>query len=148
MEDLKLKLEAIAWNKTYPFCYGCYKRVTGSHCDSCGSDDNMREYPLVGVEYGTDWVIKHLVETNLNPVNTESAFEESIAECYPETVKVGWMELDSISVMKTMDPVWWSMAISEWADNEVADEQLITFDNGSTYYRTSDLEDFIEQVAS
>ena len=50
--------------------------------------------------------------------------------------------------MKTMDPVWWNMAISEWADNEVADEQLVTFDNGSTYYRTSDLEDFIEQEAS
>ena len=148
METLIKKLEVIAWNKSKPFCYSCYKEAPSGTCSTCLSDDLMRITADDGPEYGVDWIVKHLVETNLKTVDTESAFEESVAECYPETVKVGWMELDAITVMKTMDPLWWKMAISEHVDNEVADDQLVTFDNGNSYYRTSDLEDFIERESA
>jgi len=148
MEDLKKKLEAIAFKKSKPFCYSCYKEAPSGRCASCHSDDLMRITDDDGPEFGIEWVVRSLVETNLTKADTESAFEESVSESYPETVKVGWMELDSISVMKSMDPVWWSMAHSEYVDNELADENLITFDNGSTYYLVSDLEQFIDQEAA
>jgi hypothetical protein len=105
----------------------------------------MRSVDGVGVEFGTDWIVKHLVETHLEKFDPEPEFEESVSQSYSETVKVGWMDLDVITVMKTMDPVWWNMAVGEYVDNEVADERLITFDNGSTYFLTSDVEDFVEE---
>ncbi len=145
MEDLIKKLEFIAFSKSKPFCYGCYKEAPSGRCEICHSDDLMRLVDGVGVEFGTDWVVKHLIETNLSKAETESAFEESVCESYPETVKVGWMDLDTITVMKTMDRVWWNMAHGEYVDNEVADDRLITFDNGSTYFQTSDVERFVEE---
>lgn len=144
METLIRKLKALAWKKSKPFCYGCYKMAPTGRCEICFSDDLMRITEDEGPEFGIDWVVKHMVETNLEPFDTELAFEESVRESYSEAVSVGWMSFDAITVMKTMDPIWWNMAHSEYIDNEVAGEQLITFDNGSSYYRTSDLEDFIE----
>lgn len=32
-------------------------------CPKCGSDDLMREVEGVGVEWGYDWIIDHIVET-------------------------------------------------------------------------------------
>lgn len=74
----------------------------------------MRLVPGVGCEWGVDWVITHIVESELKSVNTEEAFEESVRSCYPEDVQVGWMKLDTVSVMKEMDPVSWNIARSEW----------------------------------
>ena len=58
---------------------------------SCGSDDLMRLLPEVGCEYGTSWVIKHILETELEAIDLEGAFEESMRACYPEETKVGWI---------------------------------------------------------
>ena len=52
----------------------------------------MREVPGVGVEYGFDWVAEHLVSESLTVVDVDKAFEESISESYPETVKIGWID--------------------------------------------------------
>ena len=145
MEELQAKLKSIALQKSKPFCYSCYKEAPTGRCATCGSDDLMRLLDGVGCEYGTDWIIKELIDSALSPVDTEAAFEESVSSCYPETVKVGWMNLDTITVMKTMDPTWWKMARDEHVDNEVADSQLITFDNGSTYFLTSEVENFAEE---
>jgi hypothetical protein len=46
--------------------------------------------------------------------------------------------------LKELDPVSWNIAHSEWIDTEVDDDSLITFDNGSTYYWVTDIEQFIE----
>lgn len=54
----------------------------------------MRLLPGVGCEYGTDWIIKHILKTELEAVDLEEAFEESIRQCYPEETKVGWMTFD------------------------------------------------------
>jgi hypothetical protein len=36
---------------------------------------------------------------------------------------------------------------SEWIDNEESDDLLVTFDNGSTYYRVSEVEQMIDAFA-
>ncbi len=91
MTDLQIihgRLQEAAYKVTDNFCYSCYKVVEGDHCPDCGSDDFMRHLSGVGVEYGTEWVIEHLITTRLTPVDGEEQFEELLDECYPE-VKVG-----------------------------------------------------------
>ena len=48
--------------------------------------------------------------------------------------------LDTVTVMKEMDPIAWGCAQSEWADQESGEGTIISFDNGSTYYRSEDVE--------
>lgn len=129
------------------FCYNCYEPALTGRCDQCGSDDLMRLVPGVGVEYGLDWVAEHLVSDRLSPVDVDAAFQEFVAECYPEPVKIGWIEPDVASAIKALDPVSWNLAQSEWVDNEVSDDVLVTFDNGSTYYRASEVEQMLEELA-
>jgi len=123
----------VAEHHSKPFCYGCYKAAPSGRCQQCGSDDLMRLVPGVGVEYGLDWVAEHLVSERLTPIGLDAAFEESVSESYPETVKIGWIEYDVASAIKALDPVSWDLAKSEWIDAEVSDDVLVTFDNGSTY---------------
>ena len=47
--------------------------------------------------------------------------------------------------MKNNDPIYWSMAQSEYVDGLAQDEQLISFDNGSNYYWIHDLESYIDE---
>jgi len=54
------------------------------------------------------------------------------------------MTLDTVSVMKDQDPVSWSCAQSEWESQEADEGIIISFDNGSTYYRRDDVERLIE----
>ncbi len=96
-----------------------------------------------GVEYGYDWVIKELITENLSPVNVDEEFEDSIRDCYPETVTVLWMELDAVTIAKESDPISWRIAKDEWLDNEMNDELLIEVD--SKYYRTFEVEKFLDQ---
>lgn len=138
------QLKELALKKSIPFCYGCYKEAPTGRCVSCGSDDLMRLLPGVGCEWGTDWIVKHIIEDELTPVDTDEAFAESVSQCYPETVKVGWLELDTVRVLKEMDPVSWDMARSEWESSEADEGNLISFDNGGTYYWAFDVEEVLE----
>ncbi len=92
-----------------------------------------------------DWVIESLVRENLTPINEEEAFEESVRGCYEETVKIGWIEYDTVSALKELDPVSWQLAQSEHIDNELSEGNIMTFDNGSTYYTASDVENFLDE---
>ena len=139
--ELLQKLSTLAFQKTIPFCYVCYTEAPTGCCKQCGSDDLMRLMPGVGCEYGTDWVVREILSQELTPIDIEETFEEFARECYPETTKVGWMELDTISVMKSMDPIWWQCAVREHESNEEAEGLIISFDSGSTYYLTADLEE-------
>lgn len=142
--EIQIKLEQLAYNRTTPFCYGCYIDAPTGVCPECHSDDLMRHLDGVGVEWGTDWVIKHILAEELTQVNTEEAFEESVRHCYPETVQVGWMEFDTVSIMKEQDPISWQCAQSEWESQEVDEGHIISFDNGGTYYRYTDVEGLLE----
>ncbi|MBL8083599.1 MAG: hypothetical protein JNN26_13355 [Candidatus Obscuribacter sp.] len=65
--EIKEKLQEMAHEASRPFCYSVYVTVEADEngqyrCPKCGSDDLMREVEGVGVEYGFDWVMEHLVE--------------------------------------------------------------------------------------
>ena len=52
LKEINEKLEKIAYSKTIPFCYCCYKEAPSGTCKSCHSDDLMRLLPEYGCEYG------------------------------------------------------------------------------------------------
>ena len=145
MEELQKRLEAVAWKKSKPFCYGCYEEAPTGRCLTCGSDDLMRLLDGVGVEYGIDWVVKHLVHESVEAADTSAAFEESVRQCYPEETKIGWLTFDTALAIKDLDPVSWEMSEGEWIDQEVTEESLVTFDNGATYFWKHDLEQYVEE---
>ncbi|HLE12955.1 MAG: hypothetical protein A2504_13010 [Bdellovibrionales bacterium RIFOXYD12_FULL_39_22] len=142
--EIQDKLNKLALKKSIPFCYGCYQDAPTGRCNICGSDDLMNRLPGVGCEYGQEWIISHILETELSPVDIEEAFEESIRQIYPEETKVGWMTFDTVTLMKSQDPVSWNIAKSEWESQEEEDGTIISFDNGATYYWYSDLEKFVD----
>ncbi len=142
--EIQSKLEQLARKRSTPFCYSCYEEAPSGRCKTCGSDDLMRLVDGIGVEYGTDWVIKHILETELQAVNLEESFEQMIRDCYPETTKVGWCEFDTVDLLKEQDPVSWHCAVSDYESQEAGEGNIITFDNGSTYYNLSDVENIVE----
>ncbi|MFM6927214.1 MAG: hypothetical protein ACKOX6_02050 [Bdellovibrio sp.] len=134
--EIQQQLRNLALKRTIPFCYSCYQQAPTGVCKSCHSDDLMRLLPGHGCEYGLDWAIAAILREELMPVDTEEEFEESVRSCYPEEVQVGWMSFDAVSVMKEMDPVSWGLAMSEWLDQEVEDENIILI--SGKYYNLSD----------
>ena len=146
LTEINTKLESIAYNKSLPFCYCCYKEAPTGICKTCHSDDLMRLLPDFGCEFGTDWVIKELIQENISEIDSEEQFEQMIDDCYGETVKVGFLELTTTTVMKDQDPIAWDIAKGEHMDGLIEDEQVLTFDNGANYYWTHDVENYIEEM--
>ncbi|PIP96632.1 MAG: hypothetical protein COW00_11915 [Bdellovibrio sp. CG12_big_fil_rev_8_21_14_0_65_39_13] len=145
LNEINSKLESIAYSKSMAFCYSCYKEAPTGTCKSCHSDDLMRLLPDSGCEYGVDWIVKELIEENLNFVDSEEVFEQMIEDCYEETTQVGFMRLSTVQVMKDQDPIGWDIAKGEYIDGLAEDGQLITFNNGSSYYWIHDVELYIEE---
>jgi hypothetical protein len=146
--DLQTRLKELAYRKSKPFCYSCYRTAPAGRCEICQSDDLMRELAGDGVDWGTDWIIEHLIRENLTPINVDEEFEESVRQCYPETVTIGWLTLDTVSTIRDADPVSWRCALADWLSNEEGDGLIVTLDNGATYYRTSDIEDYLDSESA
>ena len=144
-ETIYNQLTALAFQVSKPFCYLCYREVKTSHCPKCGTDEFMRILEGVGVEYGTEWVIEDILREQLEPVNKEKVFEDMMEECYPIDTKVAWLEINTIDTLKTMYPLDWKMACDDYIYNLEQDEELMSFDNGSTYYWAYDIENLIEE---
>jgi hypothetical protein len=106
----------------------------------------MRELEGVGVEYGTDWIISHILNTELSPINLDESFESMMEECYGGTTKIGWLEYDTVSAIKELDPVSYRMAKSEHADS-LLEDQACSFDGGETLYTLQDLEDLVSHIS-
>ena len=132
--EIQQKLEQLAYERTTPFCYGCYIKAPKGVCPKCHSDDLMRHLDGVGVEWGTDWVIKHILQEELTSVDIDETFEESVRQCYPEEVTVGWITVDTVEVLKSQDPTSWRIACDEYIDELVAIEEIISYDDGITFY--------------
>jgi len=143
--EIQKNLEKLAYKRSSQFCYQCYEVAPSGTCSHCMSDDLMREVPGVGVEYGTEWIINHILETELTPVDLEEAFEESVRQCYPEETKVGWMTFDTVTLMKENDPISWKCALSEYESQEESEGGIISFDNGSNYFWSEDVEQLLEE---
>ena len=132
--EIQQKLEQLAYERTTPFCYGCHLKAPKGVCPQCHSDDLMRHLDGVGVEWGNDWVIKHILQEELTSVDTDEFFEESVRQCYPEEVTVGWITVDTVEVLKSQDPTSWRIARDEYIDELVAIEEIISYDDGITFY--------------
>ncbi len=139
--ELKDKLTALAFDITDNFCYGCYRVVKADHCSGCHSDDFMRHLDGVGVEYGTDWVVEHLIKEHCSPVDAEAEFEELLSETC-ETVKIGTLEYDPGYVLKNIDPVAFRCGVSDMLAN---DEQCVEID--AEHYRICDIENMVEELS-
>ncbi len=105
----------------------------------------MRLLPGHGCEYGTEFIIEALLGDNVPSIDLEAEFEEFMRECYPETTQVAWMTLDTISICKEMDPIAWDLSQAEWVDQQISDGEMFTLNNGSTYFRVTDIESLIEK---
>ena len=142
--EIMKKLEKIAEERTIPFCMSCYIKAPKGICPCCHSDDLARWMDGVGLDWGLDFAIKYIFEEELTPIDLDEVFEDSLRSCYPETTQVGWMNLDTIEVMKSQDPTSFRIARDDYIDSLVSDEQLVSFDKGSTYHWVHDLEQLIE----
>ena len=97
-----------------------------------------------GCEWGTEWVIEELLNKHLEPFKQTESFESMIEDCYPQTIKIGWLELDTMQTLKTMDEIAWEIAKNDYISSLEEDEEIMSFDNGSTYFATSDIEQLLE----
>ena len=141
-DELSDKLKALAFDITDNFCYGCYKVVKADHCPGCYSDDFMRHLKGVGVEYGTDWVIEHLIPEHCEAIDSEGQFEEQLNEIC-ETIKIGSLEYDPGYVLKEMDPTAFRIGASEMLDDLDQYSEV----NGQ-YYNNYDIETMIDELSA
>lgn len=125
VEEIQEKLTELAIERTIPFCYSCYQDCPDDYCETCGSDDLMRHLEGVGVEYGTDWVIKSILEEELSEVDLEESFEQMIDEIYGEEIQIGFIKTSVSCAIKELDPIAWDMAKSEHLDFLIEEESVI-----------------------
>ena len=140
--EIMKRLETLAYKESRPFCMTCYKTALSGRCKSCHSDDLARERVGSGVEFGVTWIIEELVQENCTPVDLSDAFEDSVRDCYPETTKCGWLDLDTATVIQEMDPVSWRIALGEYEDSEISEGLIMTF--GSKLYSVHDIEQYLD----
>ena len=145
LQTLHSRLEDAAYKITDNFCYSCYKVVKGDYCPTCHSDDFMRHLAGVGVEYGTEWVIEHLIGQHCETVDGEELFEEMLDECYDE-VTVGCCTFSPSDVMKELDPTAFRIGVSEYLDSLA--EDLQAYEVNGDFYNVTDIEDMLEEIES
>ncbi len=143
LQTLHAKLEEAAYKVTDNFCYACYTVVKGDSCPTCHSDDFMRHLEGVGVEYGTEWVIEHLITQHCTAVDGEDLFEEVLDECYEE-VKVGCCTFSPSQVMKELDPTAFRIGVQENLDGLAEDGQL--YELNGEYYNTFEVEEMLDEI--
>jgi len=143
LQEIHARLEQAAYRLTDNFCYSCYKVVKGDYCPTCGSDDFMRHLSGVGVEYGTDWVIGHLLKTHCTPVDGDEMYEELLDECWPE-VTIGCGTYSPSQIIKNLDPVAFEIGAKENLDNLAEDGVLYELDGD--YYRIEVIDQMLSQL--
>jgi len=137
-EEIQIKLTELALERSKPFCYSCYQDCTNGYCSICGSDDLMRHLEGVGVEYGTDWVIKSILEEELSEVDLEESFEQMIDECYGEEIQIGFIKTNVSSAIKELDPIAWDLSKSEHLNSLIEDRSIFEFQG--RYYWLNEVE--------
>ena len=145
---LHARLEAAAYKISDNFCYGCYKVVEGEFCPTCPTchtDDFMRHVEGVGVEYGTEWVIDHIIQNRCESVDDEELFGEMLDECYPE-IELGCCSWTPSHVMSELDPTAYQIGVQEHVDSLVADCQL--YESDGEYYQVFDIEEMLSDIES
>jgi hypothetical protein len=141
-EEIQNKLNELAFERTTPFCYSCYQYCPDGRCNTCKSDDLMRHLKGVGVEFGTDWVIKSILAEELSEVDFEESFEQMMDDLYGEEIHIGFIKVSVSSAIKKLDPIAWNIAKSEYLDFLIEDESVIEI--AGRHYWKSELETLLE----
>ncbi|MBW8016195.1 MAG: hypothetical protein FVQ82_08415 [Planctomycetes bacterium] len=142
---LHARLEAAAYKISDNFCYNCYRVEIGGKCIICGSDDFMRHVDGVGAEYGTEWVIDHIIQDRCESVDDEALFDEMLDECYPE-IELGCCSWTPSHVMSELDPTAYRIGVQEHIDSLVEDCQL--YESDGDYYQVFDIEEMLIDIES
>jgi len=137
LDEINNKLKELAYERTTPFCYTCYKKCPKGICNECGSDDLMLHLNGVGVEYGTDWVIESILEEEVEEANIDEIFEQMIEDAYGETIRIGFIESSTVVAIRSVDPTAWEIAKNEYLCSLIEDEQIIEF--GLKVYNSFDI---------
>lgn len=143
--ELQQRLKQLAYAKSQAFCYNDHIICHTDRCPKCGSDDLMRYVPEVGTEWGIEWVIEHVLAEELTPADIEESFEQMVRECYPEETTVGWMTFDTVTLMKEQDPIGWRCALADYESEEESEGNITSFNGGTIYYFTSDIENMLKR---
>ena len=141
--EIHARLEGIAYKATDNFCYGCYKVVDGEYCPECHSDDFMRHVEGVGVEYGTEWVIDHIIQDRCESIDDEALFDEMLNECYP-MIELGCSSWEPSHVLSELDPIAYRIGVSEHVSSLVEDCQL--YESDGDYYQVFDIEEMLIDI--
>jgi len=115
--ELYEQLEQITHKRTIPFCYLCYIDAPTGRCARCGTDDLMHHLPGVGVEYGYEWVIKHLLGQevdNISEEEQEEFFKDFIDSCYNEEVQVAFLTVNTGWAVQRLDPIAFEIGMNEY----------------------------------
>jgi hypothetical protein len=113
--------------------------VPADRCPRCYSDDFMRHFAGVGVEYGTDWVIEHILEEYCTPVDGEELFEQLLDDCYEE-IKLCNCTYSPCQVLKEVDPIAFQIGAIEMLDNA---EQY--YECNGNHYVIDDIETVLDE---
>lgn len=143
--EIQQKLEKLAYEKTVPFCYSDYIECPNGRCSKCGSDDLQRLYKGIGNDWGVDWVIQEILSQELTAVDADQVFEDCMREVYPESTTIGFIIYDTVSACRELDPIAWDCAREEYISSLESDEEIVSFDNGSTFYWKQDVEELFER---
>lgn len=138
--ELMKKLKKVAMKKTVPFCYSCYMDCPNGICRTCLSDDLMRKLEGVGVEYGTTWVINHLIESNVEVFDIENEFQNHITSQHGEKVQIAFLNTDLVEAIKSVDEVAWEMEKKSFLNDLKLVGEVHEFKNN--YYLVESIEKF------
>lgn len=138
--EILKRLEEIAEDRTIPFCMSCHIKAPKGICPSCHSDDLARWMDGVGLDWNLEFAIEYILQEELTAIDTEEVFEDMIRSCYSEETVVGWMKFDTCDLMKSQDPISWRIARDEYIEELESEDEIMSFDNGSTYYWLRDLQ--------
>lgn len=143
--ELLQKLNKLANIRSTAFCYECYKKCPSGVCPTCQSDDLMRHVEGVGVEYGTGWIVKDIVENELKAIDVEESYEQMIYELYGDTTKVAFSTVDTVAALKELSPTDYRIGLSEHEDYLLEDEDQYIELYGNVY-SVSDVEDLVDGI--
>ncbi len=115
--ELYEQIETIANHRTIPFCYLCYIDAPSGRCVRCGTDDLMRHLTSVGVEYGYEWVIEHLLYQEVDEISEkeqEEIYSDFVDSCCGDEVQVGFIHVNTAWAVKQLDPTTFDMGVSDY----------------------------------
>ena len=127
------------------FYYLCRIKAPTGKCDNCESDDLVRLNESTSSVYGVNWSIEDMIKEHLKPIDKEKTFENMIKDRYPEHTQIAWLKVHTIDVLKITCPCDWKVACDDYIHTLAQKEEVISFDNGSTYFWTSEIENLIEE---